>query len=93
MKRVDVWAMLAEMTSSELTAWMAFFKLEPFGELRADFREAAHMALVANMNRKKGSKRFKPEDFMPVWDERDRAQSDAQAMMAAFMALTKQADR
>lgn len=84
--------MLSEIGTSELTEWMAYDRLEPFGESRADYREASHMAMIANMNRKKGARRLEPSDFMPVWDERDRAQSDAQSMMSTLRALTSSND-
>lgn len=57
--------------------WLAYFRLDPWGESRADLRAAIVASTVANaMARKKGGGHFKPEDFMPYL-ERDRQQGDA----------------
>lgn len=48
---------------------MAYFKLEPFGEERADLRTGILASLVANIASKKGGKKYMPKDFMPVFDK------------------------
>lgn len=61
--------LLARCDSRELTEWMAFESLEPWGDQVTDWRFARLMALVANVNR--GSKNdpvAKPDDFMPDFD-------------------------
>lgn len=40
--------LLAEMSSSELSEWMAYFRIEPFGEQRADLRAGVTAAAAAN---------------------------------------------
>ena len=55
----------ARMDSRELSEWMAYARLEPWGELRDDLRIGQVCATLANINRTKRSGRvFKPEDFM-----------------------------
>lgn len=61
--------MLAEIPSALLTEWMAFSQLEPFGFMTDLYGHALVASMIANVNRKKGKKPFKPSDFMPV--ERD----------------------
>lgn len=61
--------LLARCDSRELTEWMAFEHIEPWGQQVEEWRFARLMALVANVNR--GSKNdpvAKPEDFMPDLD-------------------------
>jgi hypothetical protein len=45
---------------------MAFYQLEPFGDERADYRQALTTCVIANANRDRNRKPtpFTPEDFM-----------------------------
>jgi hypothetical protein len=43
--------MLSELDSAELTEWMAFYQLEPFGDLMADRRHGIATSVLANVNR------------------------------------------
>lgn len=58
------------MSSREFAEWMAFYKMEPFGEERADLRAAIVACTIANVNRAKGKRAFKVDDFMPRFEER-----------------------
>lgn len=58
--------MLAEMDSCAFVEWMAFFSLEPWGYDAGNWRSGIVSATIANVNRAKGQKAFKPADFMPV---------------------------
>jgi hypothetical protein len=59
--------LLQRMSSRELTEWMCYFALEPWGEERADLRTGILSSLLANIHRdeKKRHDPFTPEDFMP----------------------------
>ena len=54
------------MDSAEFTYWLAFYQIEPFGDLVADERHGSAAALLANVNRdpKTRPEPFKPEDFI-----------------------------
>lgn len=67
--------LLARISSRELTEWMQYYELEPFGEERADLRAAIVAATVANANRRKGKRAFKPADFMPRFKQQAEPQS------------------
>ncbi len=54
-----------EMSDKELHDWMAFYRLEPFGDERADLRAGIIASTVANSNRGKRGETRKPTDFMP----------------------------
>src|SRR5690606_3853501 len=71
------------MSSAELTEWMAFFGLEPWGTEVEDWRAAMVASVIANVNRDpKKRKPYEPKDFMPryeapqvqeqSWEERAR---------------------
>lgn len=62
--------MLRRISLAQLLEWIAFYELEPFGELRQDFRMAHTMALMANLNRnhEKQPEPFKLSQFMLKFD-------------------------
>lgn len=76
--------LLASISSRELTEWMAYAELEPFGEERADFRIAQNTMVLANANRdpKKRPRPYTIEDFMPFKDEAEKPEQ-SQAEIAA----------
>lgn len=70
--------MTREMTSAQITEWMAFYRMEPFGVDRLEYLLGMFMTMFANANRKKGKKAPKQEQFMPFlikkkeeWEEID----------------------
>ncbi len=67
--------LLARIGSDELTEWMAFYQLEPFGDFRADLRSAIVACTLANAHRSKEGRPFTPEDFMPFVDRQHKADS------------------
>lgn len=79
---------LEKHTSRELTEWLAYLQLEPQGEERADLRAGIIASTIANVNRKKGTRVFRPDEFMPKFDmqEQDIEQQKAaaEALILAF---------
>lgn len=63
--------LLARVDSRELSEWMAYYRLEPWGTQVEDLRTGIVSATVANANRdpKKQRKPYSPKDFMPQWDK------------------------
>lgn len=61
---------LARISSKELTEWIAFYGLEPFGDIRADYRSAVISATVANVHRdpRKRPEPWAASDFMPQFE-------------------------
>ncbi len=53
------------MSHSELVSWMAFYKLEPFGDEIANWRAGLICAVISNALGGKKSKPKQPTDFMP----------------------------
>lgn len=60
--------MLDKISSREFSEWMAYDRVEPFGDERADLRIGVLSSLTANIHRdkKKRSEAYSPLDFMPV---------------------------
>lgn len=78
--------MLARIDSRELTEWMAYAAIEPFGEERADLRAGIIAATIANANRdpKKQPKPFQPEAFMPFREKREPTEDE---LLAKFRGM------
>lgn len=65
--------MLARMTSTEVTEWMAYERVAGhLGPARADVQAAIVAATIANANRGKRGRRFKIQNFIPKWDRHAR---------------------
>ncbi|MGM0409187.1 MAG: phage tail assembly protein T [Bacillota bacterium] len=63
------------MSSKELTEWMAFYTLNPFGEEREDLRTGIIASTIVNaiqsFGDSKNKKEYKPQDFMPEFYEEE----------------------
>lgn len=65
---MTVQELLERVSSQELTEWMAFFQLEPWGTEIDDWRAGLIAATIANIMRDRKSRPLNPMDFMPRWD-------------------------
>lgn len=63
--------LLSSMSARELSDWIAFARVEPFGEERADLRSGIIASVIANAHRdrKKRAQPYTPADFMPRFDK------------------------
>lgn len=52
------------MSGREFLDWQTYYVIEPFGQWRDDYHAGMISSIVANVNRKAGSKPYSPEDFM-----------------------------
>lgn len=78
----------ARITSSELSEWMAYTRLEPLPADRAEYMAAVIATTFANAHRKKNARPFKLSDFLPQWDQPDRSQTPEQ-MLAIVVEMNK----
>jgi len=81
--------LLERISSLELSEWMAYAQLEPFGEERADLRAGIVASVFANANRdpKKKGHPYQPKDFMPDFDaesEEQKSPEEIYAMMRTW---------
>lgn len=74
------------MSSQELTDWMVYAQVEPFGEERADLRAALISSVIANVNRdpKKRSKPFDVTDFMLFREKAEPTREDVTQQIATL---------
>ncbi len=60
-----------DLTAKEFLKWRAYEELEPFGELRADYRAASIVAMIANVNRGSKDKAYTLDDVRLKFEERE----------------------
>lgn len=70
--------LLARTDSRDLAEWEAVYKLDPWGEERADLRAARIIAKIHNVNRGSNDDPADPADLMPVFGQKYRDQFAAE---------------
>ncbi len=78
------------MSAREFREWQEFYKLEPFGEERADLRAAIVAATMANIWRDKSAEPVEVSAFMPKFGAEEETEEvpDWQRMLAMAEAMT-----
>lgn len=76
--------LLGRISSRELTEWMAFSQLEPFGTEVGFLGHAITASTIANVNRAKGQKAYDAKDFMPAF-EGEKKQTVGEMLQIAQM--------
>lgn len=69
--RTNVDAMLRGLTAKQFMEWEAYARLEPFNELRADYRAAQIVTMIANVNRGAKQKAYQMDDFLLTFKEQE----------------------
>ena len=77
-----------DMPSSELTEWLAYYRLEPFGQERDNWHSATLASILVNTNRRKNTPAVPPSEFM-YKDRRGRAEDETVGFLAGLKALAK----
>ncbi len=82
---------MERIDSRELTEWMAYYRLEPFGADRLELMIAQLTAIVVNALRSKGTSPRKPEDFIPKFaeDSDDAEEARVQKMIFHMKQVTE----
>ena len=76
--------LLERISSREITEWMAFSQLEPFGAEAGYVGHAITASTVANVNREKSKKAYEVSDFMPTMGKKE-PQTPAEMIQFAEM--------
>jgi len=82
--------LLSRMDSRELAEWVAYYSIEPFGNFRSDLNCGIVASTIANCNRSKTSKVFKPMDFMPIGKHNEPNVMDGDDIKAVMMSMAKE---
>lgn len=76
--------MLESMPADMLCEWMAYYRIDPFGEDRADLRAGIIASTMANVFRSRG-RTFKPADFMPSFEpKKPQSPAEMKAIWESF---------
>lgn len=76
-------AMMESMSSAELSEWMAYYIVEPFGPETQYIGPAITSTVLANVNRKKGSQKYEVGQFMPKFAGAQKQQTDEELQLKA----------
>ena len=88
----NVAELLEQMPCTMMDMWMAYYEVEPFGQDRGDIGSAIVASTMANAWRGKGSRSFRPSDFLPTFGPRkEQSTADMQAIFRAAKAGFEQA--
>lgn len=64
------------MTAAEETAFMAFYRDDPFGDHRADIRSAQIVKMLWDVHSSKRDTKRKLTDFLPFYKKRGKVDED-----------------
>lgn len=84
--------MLTRMDAKEMTDWIAFWNMEPWGDERSDFRSGVIASTVANVMSSKG-RSFTPQDFMLNGNRRRQSEASMRAVIKAVKASWNPEDK
>jgi len=77
--------LLSRISSAELTEWMAFYTLEPFGFERDMTGHAITSSTIYNVNRGSKDKALDVEDFMPRFQKIKEQTTEDQVNVASMI--------
>lgn len=84
--------MLRELTSRQIAEWMAYAKLEPFGERAEDLRHGIQTAAIINRWRGKSERTYNAHEFTLTRPEAKPA-ADDDTLMAKIAAIFRPLSR
>jgi len=81
----------SRISAAELVLYQCYYKLEPWGEERADVRTASQTSFIASATgvTKQGGGKFTTEDFMLFRPKQEEPEGDPPGLRDAFMAMTR----
>lgn len=82
--------LLRRLTARELVEFEELYRMDPWGEERADLRAGIIASTLVNLKRDpKKTKAFRPVDFMPYVDREALEQADRDALAEKLVAHLK----
>lgn len=64
------------MSAKDIGEAIAYSRIEPWGESRADLRAGIIASVIANVNRDSKTKPFQASDFMPDFTKSEETESE-----------------
>ena len=84
---LNVEAMLRRLTAKQFRAWEIYSELEPFGELRADYRAASIVQMIYNVNRGEKQKALPLQEFLLKFEAESKKKQSWQEQLAIMKLL------
>lgn len=83
--------LLRMLTSRQITEWLAYYDLEPWGETRADLRAGIVASTLANCHRdpKQRPEAYRAVDFMPYRERPEQKMTAEERSAGIKQLLTK----
>lgn len=79
--------MLRSITTAQLMEWRHYADLEPFDEVRADFRSAQVVAAILNQNRRKGARALTLKDCVLRFTSRAKVRTPEEVRAEVIQAM------
>jgi hypothetical protein len=80
--------MLKKITAKQFRLWEMYYELEPFGEIRDDYRIATIVQALCNINRSKGQPVVKLEEcVLKLGEAEEKPKQTAQQQLAMLRIL------
>lgn len=76
-------ALARSLTAKQFMEWEHYAALEPFSELRDDYRIASIVQMLANVNRGSKQKAYQLQDFLLKFGEQEEQQGNTREMQIA----------
>ena len=77
--------MMRDMSYPLLLQWIAYDRLDPIGEARADLRTGIIASTIANVHRSQGKAPYKPVDFIPKFESQEQTPAEMVALAKRAM--------
>ncbi len=74
-----------KIDSAEFSEWVAYHKIDPFTFDKSEYQLALIAAILMNVHKGKGSKTFRPEDF--IFNSEPKAKDTAQDIEMKLKAI------
>lgn len=84
--------LLERTDSRELAEWQAFYALEPWGNEVEWLRFGTVASIIANVNRGRNRRPFRPTDFVPKPPKEPQTVEEQLSMFEAFAAAQNSTD-
>lgn len=79
--------LLRRLTAKQLREWEVYYNKEPFGQELGFYQSAIISSVIANVNRGKNSRSYKPEDFIPKMYLGEKKKQSVEEMRKILMAM------
>ena len=75
------------MSAKEMNEWLAYWAVEPWGEVRADYRSGLITAMILNAAgaKRKGGGNYQPSDFFELYGSGKTKKKQTGEQMLAIM--------